>query len=192
MTRVAMLRAGYAGVGVAFAALAASIAVPSLLLPSLGLAFLAGVLLAFSDDDLPKWAGIALLAYFLLSALAFLAATPITIGKGGGYFVNKAPPDLAGSVMEWMGILSPLILGGAAITAAWEREWGPKALLVGAVAGFILVAVLTVVLVPSDTSAAAVEAAASQARMLSVLFALSAGAGAIGALWAAGRSEEIA
>lgn len=189
VTRIALLRAGYAGIGVAFAALAASTAAPSLLLPGLGLAFLSGLLLAFSDDDLPKWAGRALIAYFLLSVFAFLLATPITIK--GNYFVNDAPPGLANDVTYWMGVLAPLILGGAAMTAVWERERAPKALVAGAIAGFILVAILTIVLVPRGSGASAVEAARSQGNMLDLLFAASAAAGAIGAMWAASRPEEL-
>lgn len=192
MTRTAILRAGYASLGLAFVALAATMAVGSLLLAGLGLAFLGGLLLAFSDDDLPKWSGLALVAYFVLSVLAFLAATPVTINRGDGYFVNPAPPELAGDVLYWMGLVSPLILAAAAIGAVWERERAPRVLLFGAVGGFLLVALLTIVLVPKGASPVAIaEAAQAQARMLEVLFAVSAAAGAGGTLWAASRPDSL-
>ena len=184
-----MLRAGYASLGLSFAALAGSINVPALVLPGLALAFVGGLLLAFSDDELPKWAGIALVGYFVLTLLLFLASTPITINRGGRYFVNPAPPELANEIFYWVGLLSPLILAGAAIAATWERERPPRMLLYGAMGGFVLVALLSIVLVPRGGS---VDAAASQGRLLEMLFALSAAAGAIGALWAASRPEETA
>src|SRR5687768_15782801 len=95
VTRAAMLRAGCAALGLAFAALAATLAVPTLILGGLALGFLAGILLAFSDDELPKWAGISLVAYFVLTALAFVATTPITIQRGGSNYYF-APPNLTG------------------------------------------------------------------------------------------------
>lgn len=192
VTRVALLRAGYASLGFAFAALAGTFAVDGLLLAGLGLALLGGLLLAFCDDELPKWSGLALVAYFVLSALAFLAATPMTINRGERYFVNAAPPELAGEVLYWMGLVSPLVLAGAAIAAAWERERAPRVLLFAAIAGFLLVALLSVVLVPRGADAqAAASAARAQGDTLRLLFAVSAGAGALGALWAASRPESL-
>lgn len=207
VTRVAILRAGYAALGLAFLALAGTLSVGSLLLAGLGLALLGGLLLAFSDDDIPKWSGLALVAYFVLSALAFLAATPITIDRGDGYFVNPAPPELAGEVLYWMGLVSPLVLAAVTIAAAWERERAPRVLLLGAVAGFLLVGILSVALVTNldpvcaadplaQGCAGAAERAAAQARqqadLLRVLSAVSALAAAVGALWAASRPEEMA
>lgn len=183
-----MLRSGYAALGMAFAALAGSISVPTLVLPGLALAFVAGLLLAFSDDELPKWAGMALMGYFVMSALLFLAATPITINRGERYFVNPAPPELAGEIFYWLGLVSPLILAGAAIAAAWERERAPRVLLFGAIGGFVLVALLSVILVPDGTAAQA----EAQGEWLRILFAVSAAAGATGALWAASRPQEAA
>lgn len=184
-----MLRAGYVSLGLAFAALAGSISVPTLVVPGLALAFLGGLLLALSGDDLPKWAGITLMSYFVLTALLFIAATPITINRGGeGYFVNRAPPALADEIFYWVGLVSPLILGGAAVAAVWERERPPRLLLMGAVGGFVLVALLSVVLIPRDVGGGA----DTQGRLLQILFALSAASGAAGALWAAGRADETA
>jgi hypothetical protein len=184
-----MLRSGYAALGVAFGALAGSIVVPGLVLPGLALAFVAGILLAFSDDDMPKWAGISIVGYFLLTAILFLAATPITVNRGERFFVNPAPPELANEVFLWLGLLSPLILAGAGIAAAWEREHAPRILLFGALAGFALVAILSIVLVPGDTDPGGARA---QGSLLQMLFALSALAGAAGALWAASRPEDVA
>lgn len=188
-----MLRAGYAGLGIAFVALAATLAVPSLILAGLGLAFVAGILLAFTDDHLPKWAGIAVIVYFVLSIVAFLAVTPITINRGGeSFFVNAAPPGLADNVIDWMGRLAPLLLCGAALAAVWERERTPRLLLFGALGGFVLHAVLYIVLTPGgDDINAAITSAQSQARLLSYLFALSAAVGAVGVLWATTRPDSL-
>lgn len=198
MTRLGALRLGYGAIGAAFAALAASTFVAPLLFLGLLLALAGGFLLAFSDDDVPKWAGLALLAYFLVALLAFLAATPITIDRGDGYFVNAAPPDLANKVTEYLVLFSPLMLGATAVAAAWEREHPPRFLLMGAVAGFVIVAALSLVLLPkvvdpSDPEgvSSAVAAARQQGALLSTLFAVSAAAGAAGALWAATRPEEV-
>lgn len=205
--RVALLRMGYAGLGLAFAGIAASVYAPTFLLPALALAIVGAILLAFSADDLPKWAGIALLAYFALTVLAFVAATPITIDKGDGYFVNSAPTLLAQEAFSWLTIAAPLMLAGTAALASWEREAAPRVLLIGAIAGFVLVGALTVALVPEideecavDPEAPGCEGAAQRAAaegrqqgdMLRLLTAVSAAAGAAGALWAAGRADEYA
>lgn len=202
MTRLGVLRLGYGAIGASFAALALSTFVGALLFLGLALAFVGGVLLAFSDDDLPKWAGIALLGYFLFCVVAFLAATPITIDRGDGYFVNKAPPELANKVMEYLVLLSPLMLGATAAAAAWEREHAPRLLLFGAVAGFVVVAILSLLLVPevaagnaeevAEEVANAASSARAQGDMLRTLFSVSAAAGAAGAIWAAGRPDEVA
>lgn len=188
---MAVLRVGYATLGIAFAALAATLASPSLILAGLALAFVAGLFLAFTDDHLPKWAGIALLVYFLLSVAAFLAATPVTINRGGeSFFVNKAPPGLADDVIDWMGRFSPLMLSGAALAATWEREKAPRTLLFGALGGFALHAVLYVALVPTGADVdSALAAARSQEQTLSLLFALSAGVAALAAFWAMARPD---
>lgn len=148
MTRLAVLRAGYGALGFAFAGLAGSVYVPNLLLPALALSIAAGVLLVFSDDPVPKWAGFVLLAYFAATVLVFAAATPITIDKGEGYFVNAAPTVFAQEAFSWLVLAAPLILVGTAILASWEREVPARILLVGALGGFVVVAALSVVLVP--------------------------------------------
>lgn len=188
-----MLRLGYGAFGLAFAALGASFFAGAALPLALVLGFLGGVLLAFSDDDLPKWAGLALVLYFLLSLAAFAAATPVTVRlEAWDGFVNSAPSPLAEAVFEYLVLAMPLMLGATAIVAAWEREWPPRVLLVAAVAGFVLVALLTILLVPRGTDSAAIAAATTQGRLLEGLFAVSAAAGAVGALWAAARPEEVA
>lgn len=193
MPRLAFLRAGYAALGLAFGALAASAVAGGLLLVGLLVALVGGILLAFSRDDLPKYAGLVLVAYFVLSIVAFLAASPVTIkGSGGSYFVNGAPPDLADDVMYYVGLASPLMLGATAVLAAWEREWAPRLLLWGAVGGFVLVALLSILLRPGGTDASAIAAAEAQAGLVSNLFMVSALAGAAGALWAAGRPDSYA
>ena len=189
VVRVAILRAAYAALALAFAALAASVYVPSLLVPGLGLALLSGLLLALCGDDLPKWAGIALLAYFALTVLVFVAATPITIDKGDGYFVNPQPLALAAEAFTWLSLAAPLMLAGAAALASWERELPSRSLLVGALAGFLLVGILSVLLVPGELDA---DAARRQGDIVKAIFAVSAAAGAAGAAWAAARPDEYA
>lgn len=193
MTRVALLRSGYGAFGLAFAALGASFFVSPLILVGLVLALAGGALLAFSDDELPKWAGVALVAYFVVSLVAFLAATPVTIRlEFFNGFLNQSPSPLARAVFDYIVLAFPLMLGATAVAAAWEREWPPRILLLGAFAGFLLVGVLTLVLVPRGTGASDLARASSQADILRMLFAVSAGAGAVGAFWAAARPEEYA
>ena len=189
MTRTGVLRAGYGGLGLAFAGLAASIYVEALVLPAFLLALVGGVLLAFSDDPLPKWAGIVLLSYFVFTVLVFVAATPITIDKGDGYFINAAPMDVARAAFDWLVLAAPLMLVGAALLSAWEREMPARILLFGALAGFLLVAVLSVALRPQDVS---FEEAERQGSLTRTLFAVSSAAGAAGMLWAAARPDELA
>lgn len=191
VTHSGVLRGGYGSLGLAFVALAGGAWVPSLVVPGLGLAFLAGILLAFSDDDRPKWAGIALVVYFAVTVLAFLVASGTTINiRGQRFFLNDSPPETLGTITSWITLLSPLMLAGAAIAATWDRERPPRVLLVGAVGGFVVVALLSVILTPAGIdSAAAATSAQAQGRMLQLLFAVSAVAGAAGALWAAGRPE---
>lgn len=187
-----MLRAGYACFALAFAALAASAVAGSLLLAGLALAAVAAILLLFSDDDLPKWAGVALVAYFLLIGLAFVLATPITIRRGGNFGIEPPNPQLASTVLYYLGLGSPLMLAGTALASAWERELPPRLLLMGGLGGFVLVAFLTVALAPAGTDASAVARAAAQGNLLRVLFALSALAATLGAAWGAARPEEFA
>lgn len=189
MVRIALLRAAYGGLGLAFAAIGASVYVPGLLLPGLAVAIVAALLLALSDDHLPKWAGISLLVYFLLTILVFIAATPITIDKGPGYFVNTAPAGVLMEAFSWLAIAAPLMLAASALVATWERERPPRILLFAAAGGFVLVGVLSVLLVPREAVA---DAARAQGNMMKALFALSAVAGAAGAIWASTRPDEYA
>lgn len=185
--KAALLRAGYAALGIAFAAIAASVYVPFLLIPGLFVALVGGFLLAFSGDDLPKWAGIVILVYFALTVLVFLAATPVTINKGGRFFVNATPTRIAQDAVYWLGLAAPLMLAAAAVLSVWERETAPRVLLFGAIGGFVVVGLLSAILVPADLSA---DAARQQGDLVKGLFAVSAAAGAAGALWAAGRADE--
>lgn len=205
MAHVGVLRAGYGAFALAFAAFAGAAYAGGLTLVALLLALVGGVLLAFSDDDLPKWAGLALVAYFGLTALAFLATTPITIHSGGSSYYF-APPDLATLVIFGMGLVSPLVLAGAGIVATWERERAPRLLLMGAALGFVVVAAFTLTLTPdldpecaadpnrSGCEGAAAEAAAQAQRqggLIGILFALSGACGLGGCAWAAARPQEI-
>lgn len=193
VTRLVVLRSGYAALGLAFLALAAGYVVDSLVILGLVIALVGGLLLAFSDDDLPKWAGIALIAYFIVTVLAFFAATGITIKIGGEqFFWNDSPADAAAQITTWIFLVSPLMLAGAAIVASWERENAARFLLFGAVGGFVLVAILSILLVPSGTGPAAIASAERQGDMVQGLFAASAAAGALGSLWAAGRADASA
>lgn len=187
MTRPAVLRAGYASLALAFAALAGSAYSGMLLLPALVLAFAGAILLLFSGDDLPRWAGVVLLAYFVLIAIAFILSTGVTIRKGGAYGIEAPDRELAVDVTYYLGLALPLMLALAAVAAAWERENAARFLLVGGTGGFLVAAALTTVLDPSG-----VDAAASQGNLLELLFALSAIAAATGAGWSAARPEEYA
>jgi hypothetical protein len=191
VTRVRVLSAGYAAFGAAFAILVASAWVGALLPYALLVGLAAAVLLLFSDDDLPKWAGIVLVAYFGLIVAAFLLATPITVRTGGSYGIEPPHPRLAEQVGYYLGALSPLMMAGTALAAAWERETPARLLLVGAVGGFVIVGVLTFALRPGGTDLVEVQRAASQADLLSLLFAVSALSGAVGAGWSAARPQEF-
>lgn len=205
MVRVVALRVGYAALGLAILALAGGT------LPALGSAVLLSPVLAlagagallFSRDDLPRWAGVASLAYFLLTFLAFLAATPATIRlsfwKG---FANDDPSPLFEAITEYLVLALPVMVCATALAAAWEREHGARLLLGGALAGLVVLAVLTVALVPAEPDvqegetqpSEVVESASrarTQGRLLNLLLALSAAAGAAGAFWAAARPDEF-
>ena len=192
MTRVTVLRAGYAAFALAFAAMAASAWAGSLLVAAFAVGFVAAVLLLFSDDDLPRWSGVVLLAYFLLVLVAFLLSTPITVRTGGSYGIEPPFPRLAEAVTYYLAALSPLLLAGTALAAAWERERPARLLLMGAVGGFVVVGILTFTLAPEAASATAVQRAESQGDLLRLLLALCAVSAAVGAGWSAARPEEYA
>lgn len=184
-----MLRAGYATLAAAFAAFAGGIYVGALLVVGLMLALVGGVLLAFSQDELPKWAGRAMIAYFLLIVVLFLASTPVTINKGGGYFINGAPPAFAKTILDYLGFVTPVMLGAIALTSIWEREWAPRALVIASLAGCALFALLNFILVPDATRPdATVE---QQGAIFTALFVLSGACGAAGCAWAAARPEDV-
>lgn len=194
MDRVALLRWGYGALGLSFAAFGASVVAGGLIFVGILFALLGGLLLALSGDDLPRWAGVALLLYFLVSLAAFVAATPVTVRleffKG---FVNDDPSPLATALFDHLVLALPLVIGGTAVAAAWEREWPPRILLWGALGGFVVVAILTVALLPSgDATRASFSTAQTQGRLLEILFGLSGGLGTLGALWAATRPDEYA
>lgn len=204
MTRLAVLRSGYAAFGLSILALAGSF-VPALgwlILLSALVAVAGAILLVFSDDDIPRWAGIAFLAYAALTFVVFVAATPATIRFSfWNGFVNSEPHALWSALQAYLLLALPLMTAATALVAAWEREHGARILLAGAVAGILMVGVLTVVLSPdapeeggsgSDADLARAQSeAASQGRLLNTLLALSAGAGAAGAVWAAARPDEF-
>lgn len=213
MTRVGLLRAGYAALGVAILSLVGSF-VPSLgwlITASALLAFVGATLLAFSQDEFPKWAGLTFIAYAALTFLVFMAATPATIRlKFWSGFFNAAPSPVWAALQEYLLLALPLMITATALVAAWEREHGPRLLLFGSLAGVIAVAILTVALNPATAASndgddenpntterdntpdilRAHTQATSQAGLLNVLLALSTGAGATGALWAAWRPDE--
>lgn len=190
-----MLRAGYVSFGVAFLAVAgAEVGFGALLLLALAAALAGGFFLAFSQDDVPKWAGLAILAYFGLTVLAFLASTPVTINKGGGYFVNDNPSAFFADLYDYVVLAFPIMLAATAFAAAWEREAGPRVLLALAGAGAILWAVLSFALVPQGGGKASAVAAAASAQnsILNAVALASAVAGVAGAAWAALRPDEYA
>lgn len=199
MDRVALLRWGYGAFGLSLAAFALSTYQGGAVFVGILLAFVGALLLAFSGDDLPRWSGVAMLLYFVVTLLVFLAATPVTIRldffKG---FVNDDPPAVLGVVFDYLVLAMPIMVVGTAIAAAWEREWPPRVLLAGSIVGFILVQLLHFVLVPpgsgadAASTAEAVSAAEQQGDILAILFGVSAAVGALGALWAASRPDEYA
>lgn len=190
MTRVAILRAGYVALGLAFLALAGSTVSGTLLLVGLGVGFVASLLLIFSDDDLPKWSGVIILVYFVLLIISFLFATSITVRSGGRYHIEFPATTLFVQVRDWLGLAFPLLLAATAISAAWERERPARLLLIAAAAGFILVAILTVALTPTGQLAAErAQSGQRQGALIALLGAFAALAGAAGAIWSAARPE---
>lgn len=187
MTRVGLLRAGYAAFAVAFLAVVASLAAGAFLLVAILAALAGAFLLTWSRDELPKWAGLAMLGYFALTLVAFAASTPITINKGGGYFLNDAPSPVFAQLFYYIGFAFPVMLGATALAATWERERGVRNLLLASLAGFVLMALLTFALRPSSPGAAAM-----QGGLLKLLAAAAALAGVAGAAWAAARPDEYA
>lgn len=193
MDRVALLRWGYGAFGLSLAAFGVSAIQGYAVFLAILLAFAGAVLLSLSGDDLPRWSGVAMLLYFLVTALAFFAATPVTIRleffKG---FVNDDPPAILSAVFDHLVLAMPVMVVGTVIAAAWEREWPPRVLLVGSVVGFILVSLLHFVLEPPGTDLEAIAEAERQGNILRILFGVSAAVGALGALWAASRPDEYA
>lgn len=197
MDRVRLLRLGYGALGLSFVAFGAAAVLEPVALLAIPLAILlaivAGVLLTLSGDDLPRWSGAALLLYFLVTLLVFLAATPVTVRldffKG---YLNDDPSPYAELVLRYLVLALPLMMAATASAAVLEREWPPRLLLGGAILGFVLVTVLEIVLVPTGARETAASTALAQGNLLRALFGISALAGALGALWAATRPDEYA
>lgn len=190
MTRIGILRAGYATLAVGFLAAAGTFVAGQLFFVELLAALVAGILLAASGDDLPKWTGRALLAYFVLTILAFFAATPITIDRGSGFFVNDKPSPLLVNVQSYLLQAFGVTLAGATLAAAWERERGARNLAAASLVGFVLFAILSYTLKPSSGADAGV--AMQQGGALQVLAALAGLAGFASAAWCAARPDEYA
>lgn len=187
VTRTGLLRTGYAALGLTFLAFAATFSPAAGILLGVGLlaGFVGAGVLAFSDEDLPKWAGISIVAYLLLCLVAFLASSGATIRIGGtSYFVNDSPPPLFDALADYLILGLPFLIAGAALVAVWEAGH-PRWLVMGAAVGFVVVALLTLLFTP-DTVA---EDVAGQNQGLAILFALAAVAGAIGSFWASARPE---
>lgn len=188
MVRVLALRLGYGAFAAAFAVLAVSaLPVSGAILP-LGLVLALGgaLALAFCRDPLPRWAGVAVLAFFALVILAFVASTPVTVNKGSRFFFNDDPHPLFRVLFDALLLATPVMLGAAAALAAWERERPARNLLLSAAIGLGLVFLLSFVLAPSGVRGAIV-----QGGLLKALFGVSALAGAAGAAWCAARPEEF-
>lgn len=210
MDRVALLRAGYATLGLSLLSFGGSLVVGALVFLGIGFALLGGILLALSGDDLPRWSGLSLVLYFLVTVGAFVAATPFTVRlEFFSGFLNDQPSPFASKFFEYLVLVLPVMVAGTALAAAWEREWTPRLLLGGSAAGFALVILLTLVLQPADGAEDAVNGtmapeaanqaadeaaatAATQSALLRSLMALSAAAGSFGAFWAASRPDEYA
>jgi len=190
MTRIGVLRAGYAALAVAFLAAVGTFAAGNLLFVELLAALVAAILLAASGEDLPKWTGWALLVYFLLTILSFFAATPITIDKGGGFFVNGKPAAFLVNVQSYLLQAFGVTLAGATLAASWERERGARNLAAASLAGFVLFAILSYTLKPSTGADAGV--AVQQGGFIQILAALAALAGLASAAWCAARPDEFA
>lgn len=191
MTRVGVLRLGYAAFALAFACLAASPWLGALLATGLVAALIGAVLLIFSADELPKWAGVTILVYILVLVLIFLLATSLTI-QGSQFYYESPAPDLADALFQYLALAIPLILAGAVVAAAWERGPPARYLLLGSIAGYAIIAILTLSGKPAGETASEIAAANAQGRLLQNLFAVSALASALGAGWASIRAGETA
>lgn len=191
VTRTQVLRFGFIAIGLTFLALAATFvpAGSSLLVPGLLLGFVGGILFLFSDDELPRYAGLAIVAYFALVLVTFLASNGITVRFGdSSYFANDRPPAFLSAVFDYLVLGLPILFVAASTIAVWELG-GPRWLLVGALAGFALVVVLTIALNPS-LDGEAINPGGSQ--VIGPLFSLAALAGAAGAFWASRNAADIA
>lgn len=178
-------------IGLTFLALAATFvpAGSSLLIPGLLLGFIGGVLFLFSEEDLPRYAGLAIVGYFALVIVTFLASNGVTVRIGdSNYFANDQPPAFLTAVFEYLVLGLPILFVAASTIAVWELG-GPRWLLIGALAGFALVVALTIILNPS-LEGESVNPGGSQA--IGPLFSLAALAGAAGAFWASRNAGELA
>lgn len=201
--RIGVLRVGYVTLALSFASLAAAPYAGALLPFGLLLALVGGGCFAFTRDELPRYAGLTLLVYFVVALVVFFASTPVTLRSGGSnYFVNDAPPAILTSVFQDLLLGLPIVLGAALCVAVWEREWAPRLLVLGALVGSAIWFVLVLVFEPG-TAAAGVNVTAEQAtlgastaqtsaRLMDALLALSGLCGAAGALWAFARPDEYA
>lgn len=199
--RIGALRAGYVALGVSFLSLGAARYLGLLLPFGLLFAIAGGILFALSRDDLPRYAGLGLLAYFLVSILVFLAATPLTLRSGGSsYFVNDSPSPQLTTIYQDLLLGLPIVLGAALTAAAWEREWTPRVLVLGALGGSALWFVLILLLQPggggvnmtADQASLGASTAQTTGRIVDALLAVAGLSGAAGAFWASARPDEYA
>lgn len=201
--RLRVLRAGYVALAAAFVSIAASPYVGAFLLLGLLLALAGAILLVFSRDELPRYAGLGLILYFLVSLAVFVASTPTTIRSGGAnYFVNDDPNPALAVVYQDLLLGLPLMVAGALTVAVWERERAPRLLTVGALVGGGIWFVLFLLLAPgadvggvnvtAEQAALSASRAVTNARLMDALLALSALCGAAGAGWASARPDEYA
>lgn len=190
-TRVTVLRAAYGALALAFVLLAGATYAGGLAIPAIAVALLAALLLAFSGDELPKWAGVTLLGFFVLVAIAFLFATSITVRTGARYHIESPSPTLAAQLLSYLVPLTPLAIAVAALVSGWERERLPRLLLIAALAGIVLAGILSYALVPASgtPTEVALAKATGYAHIVEAVFALSALTAATGSAWAAARPE---
>lgn len=210
MARLGVLRAGYGTLAFAIACLSGTFvsSLGWLVLVSPVAAFVGAVLLAFSQDDIPKWAGLAFVVYAVLTFAAFLAATPTTIHfKFLAGTANPNPHPVAVALQDYLLVALPIMLLATALVASWERENGVRLLLAGALVGIVAAAGMTLTLGADEDASggdgnqtaeeidaeqrAARARAASQGDLLKWLLGLSVLAGAAGAAWAAARPDEL-
>jgi hypothetical protein len=188
VTRTRLLRVGYAALGLTFVALAATFSPVGQAFLALGLlvGFVGAGALMLSGDHLARWAGIAIVAYFLLCALAFIGSNGATIRVGDTIiFFNDAPSPFFDALFDYLVLGITFLFTAAALVAVWEVG-APRWLLVGATGGFVLLAILTVAITPDAGSLDG----GGESRSLAALFALFALVGAAGAFWASARPVE--